>query len=123
QVVDDLGDGWGFEWLRNLPGRSDKELLQHLNTYASLPGIPQFLDQGAGTAVLVPGSHVVGVDQDVRVDKLTVTAHAGRPATRQHARAYRDLLPREGGPGYALWPRHTRSPGPRFPGACGPEAA
>ena len=45
-------------------------LLQHLNAQASLPGIPQLLDEGSGTAVLVPCGHVVGVDKDVRVREL-----------------------------------------------------
>ena len=68
--------------LGDLPRRSDEEFLQHLNAHAALPGIPQFLDQGAGAAVLIPGCYVVGVDEDVRVDELAVTAHAGHPGTR-----------------------------------------
>jgi hypothetical protein len=82
QIANDPGGGRGIERLRYLPRRGDEELLQYLDAQAALPVIPQLLDQGAGAAVLIPGRHVVGVDEDVRVDELAVTAHAGRPGTR-----------------------------------------
>jgi hypothetical protein len=81
KVLDDQSGCRGIERLGDLPRRGDKELLQHLNAQAALPGIPQFLDKGAGAAVLVPGRYVVGVDEDIRVNELPVTAHAGRPET------------------------------------------
>jgi hypothetical protein len=54
QIIDDPHGRRGVERLGDLPGRGDEELLQHLNAQAALPRLPQFLDQGAGAAVLIP---------------------------------------------------------------------
>jgi hypothetical protein len=49
---------------------------EHLNAQAALSRLPQFPDQGACLAVLIPRCHVVGLDEGVRVDELAITANA-----------------------------------------------
>ncbi len=82
QVASDLSGGRGIERPWDLTRHGDEELLQHLHAHAALTGIPQLLEKGVRLAVLVPSRDVVGIDKNVRVNKLAVTAHADHPGPR-----------------------------------------
>src|SRR5690606_16270569 len=81
QVADDGGHGVHVQRPGDLTGHIDDELLEYLDAETPRTRAPQVRDQRTRPVVLGARAGVVGVQEDVRVDKQQLTVHAARPGS------------------------------------------